>query len=159
MRLIDGRLKENRKHFVLQSLAGTVLIMLLLSIANIIDSAVVVASIGSSVFVGVSSPHAPTSRARYFIGGYLCGCAAGLVGFALETFIPSIPQVFIAALAVGAAFLLMVCFDLEHPPAAALALGLVLSPYTLATIVVALACVCLLSLALHICRPWMEDLL
>jgi CBS-domain-containing membrane protein len=159
VKLIDDRLREQKLHFLLQSLAGTAAIAILLLIASAIDSAVVVASLGASVFICMSSPHARTSSTRYLIGGYLCGCIAGLVGYACEVFLPAIPHVIVAAMAVGFSFLLMVVFNFEHPPAAALALGLVLSPYTLNTVAIALLCICLLAIAMHFARPHMKDLL
>ncbi|MDR3135888.1 MAG: HPP family protein [Coriobacteriales bacterium] len=159
LRIQDSCFKQLRWYFLAQSGAAMLIVILLMSLASIIDSEVVVASIGASVFIAMSMPQAKTSRARYFIGGYACGILAGAAGFALMTAVPFMPHALVAGLAVGLAVMLMVCLNCEHPPAAALALGLVLTPHTLAAMAIALGFVTLLSLALHFLRPWMRNLL
>jgi CBS-domain-containing membrane protein len=159
MRIVNKAYSSLRRHFLVQTLAGAVAVMLLMLLASLIDSEVVVASIGASVFIAVTLPHGNTTRPRYLVGGYFCGILAGLAGFALHSLLPWFPIEVAGGLAVGLAMLLMVWLELEHPPAAALALGLVMSPHTLMAFAIAIGCIILLSACLHFCRPWMRNLL
>jgi CBS-domain-containing membrane protein len=63
------------------------------------------------------------------------------------------------AIAVAVAGLLMVSTNTEHPPAAGVALGLVLQPWTYPTVVFVLASAVFLSIAKHFLKPVMIDLL
>jgi CBS-domain-containing membrane protein len=63
------------------------------------------------------------------------------------------------ALATGLAMFLMVVTKTEHPPAAALALGLVLNEWTLLTLVVVIVGVIALSICKQLVLPILMDLL
>jgi CBS-domain-containing membrane protein len=159
VRLFSDKFDSLRVHFWVQSLAAAVAVALLMLLAGLIDSQVVVASLGASVFIACAAPHSKTTRARYFLGGYFCGIAAGLLCYALDSAVDGFPLELAAGLAVGLTVLAMVAFELEHPPAAALALGLVMAPHTLIAVSIAVGCITLISLTLHFCRPYMRDLL
>jgi ABC-type enterobactin transport system permease subunit len=90
-RIKDRKFRELRGYFLVQSAAAVASVMLLMLLVALIDSEVVVAAIGASVFIAVSAPHAKTSRARHFIGGYACGILAGVVGFLLTIVAPGFP--------------------------------------------------------------------
>ncbi|MDR2108726.1 MAG: HPP family protein [Coriobacteriales bacterium] len=159
MRLYDPEFKGKRKHFLLQSLAGTAAVVLLMQLQTLVASDVVLASIGATIFIAVATPQAPTSKPRFFVGGYLAGVLSGGVGALLRDFVPELPTALVAGIAVGLCVLAMVVFSVEHPPAAALALGLALTPHTLLAISLALACVTIIAVLLHIFRPLMRNLL
>jgi CBS-domain-containing membrane protein len=63
------------------------------------------------------------------------------------------------ALAVGLAIFVMVITDTEHPPAAGLALGLVLDEYNHMTAVVALVGIVSLSVMKAVLKPVLKNLL
>ena len=159
VRLTDPQFKKNWRYYLLQSLAGAIMVTLLLTMTAIIDSHVVLAALGASIFIAVAFPHAKSSHARYFIGGYLCGIVSGVIGIVVYFVIPGISEHIAAGIAVGICILLMVALEAEHPPAAGLTLGFVLSPYNLDAMIIALCCVGVISVLLHFCRPYMKDLL
>ncbi len=68
-------------------------------------------------------------------------------------------MVVFGALATGLAMFLMVVTKTEHPPAAALALGLVLNEWTLLTLVVVIVGVVALSICKQLVLPILMDLL
>ena len=99
------------------------------------------------------------------IGGYIVGMAIGIVMASLNNWIDPpgswdhAVMVLFGALAISAAMFVMVTTRTEHPPAASLALGLVLNEWTLATLFVILAGVILLSALKRLILPMLLDLI
>ena len=115
------RFRKLWKAYVVQSaIAGgtTFVILLVLSAEN----AVVIAALGASAFIVFARPFDLTARARNVIGGHL-------IGFVIGSLCALLPQTSILttvgwyALSVGVSVFLMVLFYMQHPPAAATALG------------------------------------
>ena len=69
------------------------------------------------------------------------------------------PHVVFGAMSVGLAIFLMVITDTEHPPAAGLALGLILNEWSFLTIVVVLVGIISLSVIKFILKPVLKNLL
>jgi CBS-domain-containing membrane protein len=99
------------------------------------------------------------------IGGYIVGIVAGVVMASLNNWIDppggwdhAVVVVF-GALAISFAMFLMVITRTEHPPAAALALGLVLNEWNFMTLLVVLAGVVLLSVIKRLVLPVLLDLI
>ena len=98
------------------------------------------------------------------IGGYVVGILAGVVMATLNNWIDPpggwdhAMMVLFGALAISTAMFLMVITRTEHPPAAALALGLVLNEWTMTTLLVVLAGVILLSVIKRLILPILLDL-
>ena len=107
------------------------------------------------------------SRSRFLIGGYLVGIAAGLLCYylsslALLTRISIVHEyslVVFGSLSVGLAIFAMVITDTEHPPAAGLALGLILNEWSYITIVLVIVGVILLSAIKAALGPMLRNLL
>lgn len=139
----DKKFIDNKKKYVLQCLAATGVVYLVLTTLSLIISALVIASIASTSFLVFSAPHSERSKARYIIGGYSVGFLIGAGCFYLmDIFIHHWPllkmhmdEIF-GALAVGLSIFLMVILDLEHPPASAAALAFVLNQWNIWTIIV-----------------------
>ena len=98
------------------------------------------------------------------INRYILQCGlAGLVVLVLLLVLDTVTQtVLIAALgavAISLAMFTMVVTRTEHPPAAALALGLVLNEWTLLTLLVALLGVIGLSIVKQLVLPALLDLI
>lgn len=100
------------------------------------------------------------------IGGYLVGIVSGsLLGTMSNYFQLSDPIighaviVLFGALATGLAMLIMVITKTEHPPAAALALGLVLNEWDLLTLLVVAGGIVALSIVKRLVLPILMDLL
>ncbi len=167
MRPFDKRFSQNKLGYLLQCILATVSAMMVLMVLNSIDNNVVLASLGASCFIAFCVPHHRASRPRLMIGGYVVGIASGTLCYWLAqiAFPDSQPTVNIFAkvifggLAIGLAMFLMVITNTEHPPAASLALGFVLGPWQLLTIVVAIVEIILLCILKRLLKPVLINLL
>lgn len=157
--------KDDIRRYMLQcSLAGIVVFVLLL-VMDTVTQTVLIAALGASSFIAFAVPRSPHSGPRHLIGGYVVGIlAGGLMAFLSEALGPSggivghAVIIVFAALAMATAMFLMVVTKTEHPPAAALALGLVLNEWSQLTIIVVLAGVIGLSIAKRLVLPALMDL-
>jgi len=143
--------------------AGVVLTLLLL--LDTVTQTVLIAALGSSSFIAFAVPKSLASSPRCLIGGYVIGILAGasmdLLNQApgLFTVVSAhVGMIIFGALATGLAMFLMVLTRTEHPPAAALALGLVLNEWTAITLLVVFAGVIGLSLCKQLILPHLMDL-
>ena len=100
------------------------------------------------------------------IGGYLAGIISGALMSTLnmafefsDIVLAHVSLIVFAALATGLAMFLMVVTRTEHPPAAALALGLVLNHWTPLTLLVVIGGVIALSICNRLVLPILMDLL
>jgi len=164
---LESRLrKENIKRYALQcSLAAAAVLMLLL-VLDAVTQTVLIAALGASVFIAFAVPRSLHSGPRCLIGGYLAGILAGSlmatlnIAFEFSDVVTAhASMVVFGALATGLAMFLMVVTKTEHPPAAALALGLVLNEWTLLTLVVVIVGVVALSICKQLVLPILMDLL
>ena len=158
--------RDNVRRYLLQcSLAGLVVLALQL-VLDAVTQTVLIAALGASAFIAFATPRHPHSGSRHLVGGYLVGIAAGTLMGCLDNAI-SIDSVIVehavmivfAALAMSLAMFLMVVTRTEHPPAAALALGLVLNEWDFVTLVVIVVGVTALSLIKRLVLPVLLDLI
>jgi CBS-domain-containing membrane protein len=157
MRTTETTLRRNRKHFLFQPLWGAGMIMLLLFLADFILSETIIASFGATIFIASTRPHSRRTQPRYLIGGYSCGIVSGLFGFLMCGWLPAVPLAIFAGLAVGLATCLMVGLRFVHPPAGALALGLVLSQKPFTAALIAFCGIITVCVVLHFAKPWMQN--
>jgi CBS-domain-containing membrane protein len=163
----DGHIrKENLRRYLLQcSLAGVVVFVLLL-VLDTVTQTVLIAALGASTFIAFAVPLSLHSSPRHMIGGYVVGIISGCLMSILHTsidvsslLIANAAMIIFGALATSMAMFIMVVTRTEHPPAAALALGLVLNEWNWLTIVVVLAGVIGLSIFKRMVLPMLMDLL
>jgi CBS-domain-containing membrane protein len=163
----DGQIrKENIRRYLLQcSMAGAVVLVLLLFL-DAVTQTVLIASLGASAFIAFAVPLSLHSSPRHMIGGYIVGiiCGGGMSFLHTSMNLSTQPvdhaaMIMFAALAMSLAMFLMVVTRTEHPPAAALALGLVLNEWTPLTLVVVLAGIVGLSIVKRMVLPLLMDLL
>jgi CBS-domain-containing membrane protein len=153
------------KRYGLQcGLAGFVVLLLLL-ILDSVTQTVLIAALGASAFIAFAVPRSPHSGPRSMIGGYLVGCLCGAaMSLASSLFQFSVVSVHVTtvifgALAISLAMFTMVVTRTEHPPAAALALGLVLNEWTVLTLLVVITGVVILSIVKRLVLPVLLDLI
>ena len=146
----------NWKNYIYQSLAATIATMIIL-IALSMENAVVVASIAASIFIVFVMPNAVSARKRAIIGGHWFGLALG----SLWALIPQ-PYHFISiivfSLAVGTTMLMMVIFDMEHPPACGTALGVAITGFSWEVGIAVITSTILLAIIRTVFRPYLKDL-
>jgi len=146
----DRLRRDNFNRYLLQCTLASVL--------DTVTQTVLIAALGASTFIAFAVPRSLQSDPRYMIGGYLVGI---LVGSSIGTLNASITysdivtahvaMIVFGALATGLAMFVMVITKTEHPPAAALALGLVLNEWDFLTLVVVIAGVIVLSILSGLC--------
>jgi len=158
--------RQNLKRYTLQCTLAGVVVLILLFVLDAVTQTVLIAALGSSTFIAFAVPRSPHSDPRHMIGGYLVGIFAGsLMGtlnMALQINDASIAHAWMivfGALATALAMFIMVVTKTEHPPAAALALGLVLNEWNFVTLLVILAGIISLSVLKRLVLPMLMDLL
>ena len=159
------RHKGLRRSALQCGLAGGVALLVLLAL-DAVTQTVLIASLGASAFIAFAVPHSMHSGARNLIGGYVIGIASGCLLSVIDTNLPvtnptsiHILMVVFGAMAISLAMFLMVVTRTEHPPAAALAIGLVLNEWNLVTLVVVLAGIVTIALIKRLVLPMLMDLI
>ena len=154
-----------------QPMLGLVLMFFILFALGTVAQEKLIGAIGASsmastVFIVMSAPSSTVAQFRHILGGYIIGIIVGvalyffvypLSGFTLLTLQHSLETC--GAIAVGLSILCMVLLNCKHPPAAGMALGLVLEQwdyYTIATIILSII---MLSLIKRILRSKLMDLI
>ena len=166
MHIFDRKFTQNKFWYLLQCLLATVSVLLVLLALDTISNTAITAALGASCFIVFTMPHAQLSRPRFLIGGYVVGLGAGTLCYFLSQlnwpaslFAMEQSHLVFGALAVGLAIFVMVITNTEHPPAAGLALGLVLGKWTPVAIVVVLAGIVALSVLKYLLKSVLKNLL
>ena len=167
MRLFDPKFKENVLRYVLQCVLAMIIIFVVLLFDDTVSGMTIVASLGASTFIALTMPHTNAARPRYLIGGYAIGALCGILMHYVYQYLLYLnmdilghsPHIVPCAVAVGLAMFLMVVTNAEHPPAAALSMGLVLQPNVLLTALIALISVSIISVVKTLMGKWLENLL
>ena len=158
--------KENIRRYLLQCTLAGACVFVLLIVLDAVTQTVLIAALGASAFIAFAVPLSLHSSPRHMIGGYLAGIFSGCTMSFLYTamdltsaFGASAGMIVAGAFATSLAMFLMVVTRTEHPPAAALALGLVLNEWNLLTLAVVLGGVIGLSIIKRAILPLLMDLL
>jgi len=165
-RWLDQRFLQQPGRYLAQCGLATLCMLILLAVLEAVTHATIIASLGASAFVAFTMPHHELSSARHLVGGYLVGIAVGSTCWLCLLAVPAdlgpvwrhVFYAAMSALAVGLAMFLMVISGTEHPPAASLALGLVLGDTSLYLVLVVLAGIIGLSALKWVLRRWLIDL-
>ncbi len=153
MKIYDKKIKKNIKRYFLQCLLATLSILVILLFLNLFIHTTIIACLGATTFIVFAIPNSYGAQPRNLIGGYLCGIIVGIIGSLLSNYLLSsffigkerILFIVFGSIAVGLAIFIMVITDTEHPPAAGLALGLVLGSWDYITIIIIICSILLMS--------------
>ena len=167
MKVFDEKFRGNTVGYIVQCILATLAVFIILLMLDVVSDAAIIAALGASSFIVFTMPQADRSRPRFLIGGYLVGISAGCICHYLSLLpllrqIPIVqesPYVVFGAISVGLAIFVMVITNTEHPPAAGLALGLVLNECNYITVIVSLVGIISLSVIKAILRPVLKNLL
>ena len=165
--LFDKNLRPRLKNYLFQCSLATLSLVVILLVENTLFSAAIVVSIASTAFTIFVFPNSVASTPRRVIGSQIVAILSGSLIFAVlhisavESVAADVQLVtnVAAALAVGLGILMMVATNTEHPPAAGVALGIVIDPWQWSAIVFVLAGALALSIVRIILRPKMINLL
>ena len=162
----DKKYAVNKGKYIWQCGYATIVAYLVLTSISLISSYIVVASIASTSFLIFSAPHAERSKVRYIFGGYCVGFITGLLCYiAMDVFIWMIPALanhfdeIFGGLAIGFSIFAMVVFDVEHPPASAFSLAMVLGDWNIWTIIVTSVALIILTVSRRLLRKHLIDLI
>ncbi|NQT85842.1 HPP family protein [bacterium] len=162
MRLLDPAFREHLFPALRQCGLTTVVLMICLALFNVLEHTTLMASLGATAFILFTMPHRRSSRARYVVG-ILVGMAFGALYHWLEpTDNPAVAHLeagVFGAIAVGASIFIMAITDTEDPPAAAVALGIVIGPWQPLLAIALILAVAGLVVLRNALRPRMRDLL
>ena len=165
--LFDKNLKPKMKNYLFQCGLAILSLIVILMVQSALFSEAIVVSVASAAFTIFVFPDSIASTPRRVIGGQLVAILAGAMFFAIlnipalesatetMTLVPSVA----AALAVGLSILIMVATNTEHPPAAGVALGIVIDPWQWSAIAFVLVGALGLSVIRVILKPKMINLL
>ncbi len=132
----------------LRSLCVGVFVVLSLLLVHIFDNNVWMVSLAATGFIAFAFPKAESVRTRVILGGYLSACIAGM-GCALLLMIwddSYIAKLLMCGLAIFITTFAMTVLDFEHPPAAALSIGIVISIHPFSLAIASFGCVVVLCL-------------
>jgi CBS-domain-containing membrane protein len=150
---IGEKFRKLWKYYFLQSsLAGTALFILVLVLDK--DKMVAISAMGATAFIVFAMPTAVSAQTRNVIGGHLVGFAVGAIFY-----LTPLPYLVEYPLVVGIAMFVMVALDVEHPPAAATALAVVINEASsLDVFVTIMAGAVILSQCRYYLRNHLKDL-
>ncbi|MGI6153509.1 MAG: HPP family protein [Christensenellaceae bacterium] len=123
-------------------------------IIQLFSNGLLITSLGASAFIAFGFPKAESSRLRHLLGGYACGSICGVVFGLLMVYVCSINgiadmfpyMIVFSVLAVFLTSFLMMAFDMQHPPAAALSISLVIDGTPIVTALIAMVAIALICL-------------
>lgn len=157
--MFDKKVKGNLKFYIFQCFIATLAITFALFYMDILLKTTIVASIGATSFIIFTMPHSKISFPRYILGGYSVGTIVGATANYILLMHLGIPVYIIGAFAVGITMFILVVTDTEHPPAAAIALGIAIDGYSVDMILFVFGFAILLLLIKYFLRHWLIDLL
>ncbi len=158
MRWLDSRFSGHRTNYVLQSLMALGVVFVMSLFIDVVLQTTTIASLGATVFIVFTMPHTRRSGIRYTIGGYTVGIIVGSLMFYLMDTDSILMKNLIIAMAVGLAIFLMVITNTEHPPAAAMTMGIVMEGIDIQTIVAIYSCMIIILLFRRFLRKWLINL-
>jgi len=165
LNLEDRINKDKVGRYLIQCSLASIVVLILLLVLDAVTQTVLIAALGASTFIAFAIPRSLQSGPRYLIGGYfvgiVIGCLMGTLDSALsfsDATLAHAVMILFGALAIGLAMFVMVITRTEHPPAVALALGLVLNEWSMLTIIVVFTGVLFLSVCKQLVLPLLLDL-
>lgn len=165
--LIDKKFRKNRFKYIAQCFLATLTILAVLLFLDILTETAIITALGASAAIIFTKPTQYSSDPRRLIGGYIVGLLAGFIFYIISQSqikdILSISEtttlVIFGAIAVGFSIFIMAVTNTEHPPAAGIALGLVINPWDYKTIIFIIVAVLWMAGIRFILRGYLMDLI
>ena len=166
LNILDRRFPENIPRYMLQAGLAAAAVAGILCTFDAATQMGLVAGLGASAFIAFTMPHTRAAMPRSMIGGYLICITVGIIfhqlaetpGMIRLLQLHDAAWVVLVAIGLGAGMLGMVGTNSEHAPAAGIALGMMLNPWTYLTVAYVLLGVAILSLLRGLLAPFLKDL-
>lgn len=144
----------------------TVLYMMSLASSSVVLGAIGASSLGSTAYILFTNPHAASARVLPVWGGYTIGISSGLICFYIaHVYMLHHPDAAMlnmytvwGAIAIALSMALMCVCQMRHPPAAGMALGLVLEPWDYPTLFVVFFAIAAISIIKEVLQPYLKPL-
>ncbi len=171
MPIIDEKFHAKKAHYILQTLAAIVFMVLVLMALGTVGrhgllGVVGASSLSATTFLVFAAPDTALTQPKHLLFSYMIAMIVGsYTHLAIEPLLVWATQMsqlsyeISAALAVGQAMFFMVLTDTEHPPAAGLALGVVIEVWDPVTLSVVLIAACALSIIKSVFARYLINLL
>jgi CBS-domain-containing membrane protein len=167
VRLFDEKFIKDPMPYLIQSLLAGFMIAIILLVLNAVTETALIAALASSAFIAFTMPHSYFAKPRSLLGGYFVSSIIGIACDMISTHPHAIglfqgPQaatIALAAFSVAMSIFVMVITDTEHAPATGLALGFVLNPWNMVTIVLILFSISFMATSKRLLKGWMIDLI
>lgn len=169
-----AEMRINKRHMVFQvaaAMAFMTLVLIMMSMASNsqVSWAIGAGSLGSSTFIVFTLPKSLSARPKNVVGGYIVAIVVGmLVNTILSAAFDAVSRhigmnnqhVFwvVSSISIGLAMVAMILFDCQHPPAAGVALVLVLDIQEYYTLAVIMITAIMLALIRHYAKPYLINL-
>lgn len=165
-KILDEKFLKHKGRYFIQCGMAFLTILGILLVLNVFEQTALIASLGASAFIVFAMPCSYSAKPRSIIGGYFFGISLGVLFNAVARipYIQTLPisavleYTFFSAVAVGLTVFCMVVFNVEHPPAAGMALGLVLQNWQLPSLTLVIAAVLMLSAVRLVLEGYLIDL-
>lgn len=165
MSLIDKKYKGHKLQYAIQAALAGLVVATVLMLFDVVDHPAIIAAFGSSVFLAFVLPHNDFSRPRRLIGGYIIGILVGCLSHIIAVLPTSsfmaelIFHIIAGSIAVAVAMFLMTIFEVEHAPAAGIALGFAINEvWTPVTVVKVLVGIIIIVLIKQLIKDKLLDL-
>ena len=165
MKLIDAKVRGRLGRYLVQCGLATLVILGILLSLNVVFQTAIITTLGATTFIVFAMPRSKPAQLRRLLGGYFLCSVIGVLCSLLARYFQGMnlmasdtAMILCGSLAVGIAIFVMTITNTEHPPAAGMALSLVLSPWDVSTILFVFAAVGLLALATRLLRRYLLDL-
>lgn len=167
MQILNNGFKNNKKQYILQTLIVTLIVFILLLVADSLSEMTVIASLGGSALTAFSFPSKINSKPRYMVGGYIIGIIAGITFHYCNAYLDisagnifgKPTYIFTCAFVVGITMFVMVVTNCAHPPAAGIAMSLVLDEHIWMTAFIAFISIIVISGAQQLLKKYLKDLM
>ena len=170
-----SELKISKWHFILQLLAAVVYVLFVLITLDVISSSPIMWAVGSSslassAYLIFATPASPTAAARRLVGAYAVAIICGIIIRHIASWLMSDSGVMLLGLthdphmywlsgaaSVGVSMFFMLLLRLQHPPAAGMALVMVIDQRSYEGILAIFFLAVLLAIIKLILRKYLCD--
>ena len=172
MHLFDKKFINHKRHYILQTLLAALFAFgVLIALGGYKHAEILgivgFTSLGSSAFIAFGTYNVVTASTRSLIGGYFISVLAGIccwkIAHDLGGVYPELTHYYLyelfAAIAIAIAMFFMTVLDVEHPPAAGLALGMVVEDWSWHVLVIILIAVLILVIVRKLLKPYLISLI
>jgi CBS-domain-containing membrane protein len=165
MRLLDPAFSKYKWNYVFQPfLAAFSIFVIVIFSENVLKSNLIIASIGATAFIIFVVPHYRLGKTRLIMGGYIISIIIGLISYYIFYLTShfwlehNVLKAVFSSFSVGIAIFLMVILDCEHPPAAGVALDILINKWNYPSFFYLLVSVSFMLFVKRLLKKWLINL-